>query len=207
MKSYKLKKIDKKVIKEIAGELKEGKIAVFPTDTIYGIGTNAFHRHGVKKICKIKGRDYKKPLPILFENIGQIKKIVKKLPSGANKLVRQFWPGPLTLIFETNELGTILTGGKKTIAVRIPDNKLLLSVIKEMGCPLVGTSANVSGKNNCVCIPDLNKKLLKNVDILIDGGTTKIGIVSTIVDVSRFPYSILREGSITKAKIEKFMKL
>ncbi|MFA5779874.1 MAG: L-threonylcarbamoyladenylate synthase [Elusimicrobiota bacterium] len=210
MKTYKLKNLDKKAIKEIAQDLKNGKIAIYPTDTIYGIGTNAFCLSGVKKIYKLKGRTDKKPLPVLVDDIIKIKKIVKKIPTGAAKLVKRFWPGPLTLVFETNELGTMLTGGRKNIAVRIPDNKVLLSIIKEMTYPLIGTSANVSGKKNCRCVSDLEKKILKNVDMIIDGGTIlQTGLVkpSTVLDVSKFPYIVLREGCISKKEIEKFMKI
>ncbi|PKM92811.1 MAG: threonylcarbamoyl-AMP synthase [Elusimicrobia bacterium HGW-Elusimicrobia-4] len=206
MKVYKIKNINKKDIKEIANELKNGKIAVYPTDTIYGIGTNAFCLSSVKKIYKTKRRD-KKPMPIFVDNIIKIKKIVKKISSGAEKLAKKFWPGPLTLVFETNELGTMLMGGRKNIAVRIPAHKVLLSIIKEINCPLIGTSANISGKKNCGCISDLDKKILKNVDILIDGGIIKLGKPSTVLDVSKFPYIVIREGCISKKEIEKFMKI
>jgi len=206
MKVYKSEKLNKRTLKEIANELKNGKTAVFPTDTIYGIGTNAFCLAGVKKLYKLKGRTDKKPLPILVDDISKIKNIVKKIPTGAAKLVKRFWPGPLTLVFETNELGCILTGGRKNIAVRIPDNEVLLSIIKEMTCPLIGTSANISGKKVCRHVSDLDKKILKNVDIIIDGGIVKWGKPSTVLDVSKFPYIVLREGCITKKKIEKFMK-
>lgn len=207
MKTYKLKNLDKKVLKEIASELKDGKIAVFPTDTVYGLGTNAFRYKSVKKIYAMKNRDYRNPMPVLFDSILNIKKIIRKFPAGAEKLAKKFWPGGLTLIFETNELGAMLTGGRKLIAARIPDNKILLSIIKEMGCPLIGTSANVSGKKNCKCISGLDKKILKNADIVIDGGTARAGIVSTVLDVSNFPYVLLREGSVPKATLGKFMKL
>ncbi|MBI5573079.1 MAG: threonylcarbamoyl-AMP synthase [Elusimicrobia bacterium] len=207
MKTYKLKKIDKKAIKEIALDLKNGKIAIYPTDTIYGIGTNAFCFESVKKIYKLKGRTDKKPLPVLVDDISKIKKIVRKIPTGALQLAKKFWPGPLTFVFETNELGCMLTGGKKNIAVRIPDNKVLLSIIKEMTYPLIGTSANVSGKKNCRCLSDLDKKILKNVDMIIDGGVVKLGKPSTVLDVSKFPYIVLREGCISKKEIEKFMKI
>ena len=207
MKVYKLKNLDKKSIKEIALDLKNGKIAVYPTDTIYGVGTNAFCLSAVKKIYKLKCRADRKPLPVLVDDISKIKKIVKKIPSGAEKLAKNFWPGPLTFVFETNELGTMLTGGRKNIAVRIPDNKVLRSIIREMTYPLIGTSANVSGKKNCRCVSDLDKKILKNVDIIIDGGIVKWGKPSTVLNVSKFPYIVLREGCISKKEIEKFMKI
>lgn len=207
MKVYNLKDIDSKTVKEIADKLKDGKTAVYPTDTIYGLGTNAFCFSGVKKIYRIKGRADKKPLPVLVDDISKIKKLVKKIPSGAVRLAKKFWPGPLTLIFETNTLGLILTGGKKNIAVRIPDEKVLLSVIKEMNCPLIGTSANISGKKVCARIPDLDKKILKNADIVLDGGEVRHGKPSTVLDVSRFPYVVVRAGCISKKEIEKFMKI
>ncbi|MFH1540981.1 MAG: L-threonylcarbamoyladenylate synthase [Elusimicrobiota bacterium] len=206
MKVYKLNDLSKSAISQIAQELKSGKIAVFPTDTVYGIGTNVFCLQKVKKIYKIKGRD-RKPMPLLIDSIVKIRKIVKKISSDIEKIIKEFWPGALTLIFETNELGTILTGGRKNIAVRIPDNKVLLSIIKEMNCPLIGTSANISGKKNCERVSDLDKKILKNIDILIDGGIVKLGKPSTILDVSRFPYTVLREGCISKKEIEKFLKI
>ncbi|MEW6557297.1 MAG: L-threonylcarbamoyladenylate synthase [Elusimicrobiota bacterium] len=207
MKIYKLKKLDKIKIKKIASELKNGKIAVFPTDTVYGIGTNAFCWESVNKICKIKGRKYNKPLPILVDDISKLKRIIKKLPTGAKKLAKRFWPGHLTLVFETNELGCMLTGGKKSVAVRIPDDKVLLSILKEMNCPLIGTSANLTGKKECCIINKIDKKILRNTDILIDGGKIGSKKPSTVLDVTKFPYILLREGCISKKEIEKFMKL
>ena len=160
---------------------------------------------GVKKIYRIKSRMNSMPLPILVDDISKIRKIVKKISTGAEKLAKKFWPGPLTLIFETNELGSILTGGRKNIAVRIPNNKFLLSIIREIGCPLIGTSANISGGEACRRVVDLDKKILKGIDIIIDGGIVKFGKPSTILNVEKFPYTILREGCITKKAIEEFI--
>jgi len=207
VKVYKLNKIKREEVKEIAKEIKNGKIAVFPTDTIYGIGTNAFRWQSVRNICKIKRRNEKKPMPILVDSIEKIKKIVKRIPSDAEKLIKKYWPGPLTLVFETNELGTMLMGGKKSVAARIPNNNVLLSIIKEMGCPLIGTSLGISGIKEYSNISNLDKKLQKEVDIIIDGGKTKIGKSSTVLDLSRYPYTIVRIGAISKKEIEKFMKI
>ncbi len=202
-----IKKLDKNTIKRIANELMAGKIAVFPTDTIYGLGTNAFKYESVKRIYKLKGRDYRKPLPVLVENILQVKKLVKNFDKHVESLARQYWPGALTLVFETSELGNILMGGKKSIAVRIPNNENVLSIIREMKCPLVGTSANISGTKGSRNVKNIDKKLLKNVDIVIDGGEIESKSVSTVLDISRFHYVVLREGAISRQELKRFLKI
>jgi len=202
-----IKKIDKDTIKRVADELKNGKIAIFPTDTVYGIGTNAFDYKAVKKIYKLKGRDSRKPLPMLVEDISQAKKLVKNFNRQIETLAKKYWPGGLTLVFETSELGNILMGGKKMIAVRIPNNKTVLSIIREMKCPLVGTSANLSGEGHCRRVCDIDKNLLKIVDIVIDEDITKSKPVSTVLDVSGFHYVVLREGAVSRQELKKFLKI
>jgi len=202
-----IKKLDRGTIKRVACAMRDGKIIVFPTDTVYGLGTNAFCFKSVRKIYKIKGRDYKNPLPLLVCSIQQVKKIVKHFPAAVERIAGKYWPGPLTLVLETNDVGNILMGGRKLIAVRIPEYSAVLEIIKEAGCPLVGTSANVSGGAVCRKIAELDKRIAENADIIIDGYVPAASAVSTVLDVSRFHYVVLREGAVSRHELKKFLKI
>ncbi|OQA92523.1 MAG: Threonylcarbamoyl-AMP synthase [Elusimicrobia bacterium ADurb.Bin231] len=202
-----IKKTDKNTIKRVADEIRNGKIAVFPTDTVYGLGTNAFNPVSVKKIYKIKSRNYRKPLPLLISSIESVRSLVKHIPDNVEVIANKYWPGPLTLVLETSDLGNILMSGRKTIAVRIPDNKFLLSLIRELRVPLVGTSANISGRDVCRCVSDISGNILTDVDIIIDTGMIKSKSVSTVLDVTRFHYVVAREGEITRHELKKFLKI
>ncbi len=180
-------------IKEAALILRNGGLVVFPTETVYGLGANMFDRDAIKKVYRIKNRPKNKPLTIHIADIGMVKRIVGKIPSRAKKLIDKFWPGPLTLVLKDKS-------GKK-IGFRMPDNKIAFLLIKESDVPVVAPSANISGRR----APRKTKEVLDDLDgkveMVLDGGTTKIGIESTVLDLSGQRYKILREGAISEEEI------
>ncbi len=194
-------------IKEAAQIVKNGGLVVFPTDTVYGLGTNALLVKSVRKIYRIKKRELSKPIIFLVAHKDDVKKLVMEIPSFANKLINKFWPGPLTLIFKANSLACMIAGGLGTISFRIPNNKIALSLISEAGIPIATTSANISGKKSVTSALSANRQLKDKVDLIIDGGKSRLGIESTIVDVTVFPPQLVREGYITKNKILKILEL
>ncbi len=197
-------KIDKNKIKKVAKALREGKVVVFPTETVYGVGANALSSDAVKKIFKAKSRPFDNPFIVHVAYASDAEKIVKKIPEKAEKLIRKFWPGPLTLIFEKKKIiPDEVTAGLKSVAVRMPSNKIAHKIIKESKTVVAAPSANVSGKPSSTRAKDVIDDLNSKVDIIVDGGNSEIGIESTVLDMTKEIPVLLRPGKISKEEIEK----
>lgn len=194
------KHIKRETIKSIARAIKEGKTVVFPTDTVYGIGVHAFNSQAVKKIYKIKGRNFNKPLVLFIPRSDRLTQLIADLSWETRNLINEFWPGPLTLVFKASPLAQMITG-RNTVAIRIPNDKIILQILNEIDIPLATTSANLSGHPSNVTFPAARQELNGKADLIIDGGKTKLGQESTIVDVTSFPFCILREGYLKKGEI------
>ncbi len=188
-----------------AGAVKNGKVVVYPTDTVYGIGCDPYNDSAVDMILKIKGRMDGKPLPLLCSSIKHASRIAK-LSEQAMKLAEHFWPGALTLIAELNDqrISHKVTAGTNTVGVRVPDHNCALQLIDKCGGTLVGTSANRSGYSPAKSAEEV-MKTLSGFDILIDGGKTVLGIQSTVMDFSAEKIVMIREGYITRERIEKVL--
>jgi L-threonylcarbamoyladenylate synthase len=192
-------------IREAAEVIKNGGLVVFPTDTVYGLGTNALLPKAVKNIYRLKKRPANKPIILLVASTKEAGKLAGEISPAAKKLMARFWPGPLTIIFKPSSLGSLVTGGLKTISLRIPDNKIALGLIKEAGVPLATTSANISGEKSIASALAAGSDIKNKVDIIIDGGKSRLGIESTIVDSTVFPPLLIREGYIKKNQIMKVL--
>ncbi|MDR1259871.1 MAG: threonylcarbamoyl-AMP synthase [Endomicrobium sp.] len=189
--------------KKTAIIIKNGGIAIIPTETVYGFAVNAFDIEAIKKVYDIKNRNCNKPLIVMASNIESLKTIVR-IPHGALKIIQKFWPGQLTLIFPTTEIGQILSGGKKSLGVRIPNNKFVLKLLKELNIPIFTTSVNIS---NNISAKNLKETSRFNniVDVMVDGGQCKFSFESTIIDMVKFPYVIVRKGCLDINKILKYI--
>lgn len=188
--------IDK--IKEAAEIIKNGGTVAFPTETVYGLGANALDTKAIEKIFLAKGRPQDNPLIVHISSTDQLDGLVESIPEQANILMEKFWPGPLTLIFNrTNKIPDRITGGLSTVAIRMPNHKIALELIKHSKLPIAAPSANTSGKpsptNSSHVIHDLSGK----IDMIIDGGSTGVGLESTVLDVSGDIPMILRPGGVT----------
>ncbi len=190
---------DKDGIEKAANIIGLGGIAVFPTDTVYGIGCNPYDKKAVKKIYEIKSRDTSKPFPILVYS-KEIAETIVSFDEFSEKIVKQFWPGPLTLILKSTDskLKETLNVNDK-IAIRVPDHKCTLELLKKCNF-LVGTSANLSGNES---FTDPNKGLsdIQNYDIFVDGGTITSKAESTIIEVENDNIKIIREGALSREEI------
>jgi len=183
--------------------LKAGGIVAFPTDTVYGLGADAFNSKAVERIYEVKNRPKHIPFPLLISDLSQISTIAAPASQVALFLAKHFWPGGLTLILhKTASLPTYLTN-QSTIAVRIPNHPIPLALIQGLGKPIIGTSANISGKLNNLTISKVKQQLGDKVDLIIDGGKCPNGSESTIVDITGEMPAILRQGIIPKHEIEK----
>ena len=189
-------------IKSAVEKLLYGGVVGVPTDTLYGLAANLFDETALKRIYEIKGRPQKLALPILISNINQLQMVAGKVSEASIKLAHQFWPGPLTLVLPKGDsIPYIATGGLDTIAVRIPNHRVPLAIVDELGLPITGTSANLSGQPDLMTIEAVETKLGNQLDGVLKCGPSPLGIPSTVVDVSKNEVTILREGAITADQI------
>ena len=184
--------------------LKQGGIVIFPTETVYGIGANALNEDAVKKIYEAKRRPRHKPISLLVSNMDMVKKVAKDITDLEYKLMKTFFPGPFTIILKKKDIvSDIVTCGGDTVGIRMPDLELTRKLIDLAGTPLATPSANISGKPSGTNLETIMADFKDSVDFYIDGGKSKLGIASTIVQVIDGVPHILREGSITREEIEK----
>ena len=191
---------------EIGTELKKGKLIIYPTDTVYGIGGIITNENTIKNIYKAKDRSFSSPLIALVSNANKIEEIAfinEKNKEKIEKLIKEFWPGGLTIILESkNIVPPIMISNGKTVGVRMPNHETALKIIESAGGILPTTSANISGETTPRSYEELDNEFKKRVDIVIDGGKCPIGTASTIIDMSNENIKILREGAISQKQIE-----
>lgn len=200
---------DDSIITELGMELKNGKIVVFKTDTVYGIGTNAFLENACKRIYEIKGRPMYKPLCVLISDISMLKEMVDFISPTEQKLIDAFWPGPLTIKFKKKEnvLPDIVSAGDEYVRVRLLKSGLAYNLIKAAGVPIVAPSANLSDSHTGINIKNIINELGGNVDYILDSGNVTNDTTSTIVEVKNEKAIVIREGKIAKEEIAKVVPL
>lgn len=187
-----------------ASIIRSGGLVAFPTETVYGLGANGLNPSAIGQIYLAKGRPVDNPLII---HIGRIEDL-EMISDGANrnvlKLVEMFWPGPLTLILRKSKMvPEIATGGLDTVAVRMPDNKIALSLIRTAGVPIAAPSANISGRPSPTRASHVMEDLWGKVDLIIDGGRSAIGLESTVLDMTLSNPMLLRPGGLPVEKVRK----
>ncbi|PXF61906.1 MAG: threonylcarbamoyl-AMP synthase [Candidatus Methanogaster sp.] len=177
--------------------IKEGGTVAFPTETVYGLGADALNPDAVGKIFEAKARPPDNPLIVHISSTEQLHDLVEDIPARAFDLMDAFWPGPLTMIFKRKEVvPEIITAGLDTVAVRMPDNPIALLLIEEAGTPIAAPSANRSGMPSPTTTQHVISDLDGRIDAVIDGGAVKIGVESTVVDMTSETPVLLRPGGI-----------
>lgn len=176
------------LIDEAAVVLKGGGLVAFPTETVYGIAANLLNKSTVDRLYEIKRRPKDKPFSIHIADFDSLKKLGINLSKDAERVARRFWPGPLTLVTFNNK--------KEKTGLRMPDNRIAFLLIKKAGIPVVAPSANMSGSKAPVSSEDVLRQMDGLVDIILDGGRSRVGIESTVMDVTERPFRVLREGAI-----------
>lgn len=188
--------------------LKEGNLIIYPTDTVYGVGGIIESDESIAKIYKAKERSFKSPLIVLVSDVSKIEKIAyieEKNREKIEKLIKEFWPGGLTIILNKKDnVPDIMVSGGKTVGVRMPNLDTALKIIEAAGGLLPTTSANISGETTPRSYDELSEEFKERVEILVDGGRCPIGNASTIIDMSDKP-KILRTGAISIEDIEKII--
>jgi L-threonylcarbamoyladenylate synthase len=190
--------------KKAADIIKSGGLVVFPTETVYGLGADAFNENAVRKVFDAKRRPTNNPLIIHIADKSKIHSLAESFPENAERLIEKFWPGPLTIILKKkNSVPDIVTGGNDTVAIRLPDNEITLDLIRESETPIVGPSANISGKPSPTHHRHIiDSEIFEKVDYVLEGGQTEIGIESTVVDFTSEIPRIMRPGGLSIEKIE-----
>lgn len=187
---------EEKIIK-IGKALKEGKIVVFPTETVYGIGVNGLNKEAVKKLYEVKERPLDKPISLLVSDFEMIEKVAKNISELEYKIMKKYFPGPMTIVLDKKDIvPDEVTAKGSTVGIRMPDSEDILKIIKEAGVPIATPSANISGRPSGTNIEMIKNDFGDKVDIYVDGGESKIGIPSTIVKVEDNEIKVLRQGSI-----------
>src|SRR6476469_4312598 len=182
--------------------VRAGEVVVLPTDTVYGVGADAFSAEAVASLLAAKGRGREMPPPVLVPSVRTVDGLATDVPAWARDLIREFWPGPLTLVFRAQtslmwDLGE--TNG--TVALRMPEDDIALAVLSEVG-PMAVTSANLTGQPPATNVTDAAAQLGAAVSVYLDGGTTRGTEVSTIIDCTGSDPVVLRPGAITQEQVD-----
>lgn len=181
-------------------------LVVFPTETVYGIGANALNPKAAQKIYGVKGRPSDNPLIVHIAHIDWLPDLVTHISSHAKKCIQAFWPGPLTLVFQKQDIIPYeITGGLETVGIRYPSHQLALKTIGAAKKPLGAPSANISGRPSSTIFEHVFNDLMGKVDIIIDGGKSTIGLESTVLDVTSEIPTIFRPGFVSKQMIESVL--
>lgn len=181
-----------------------GGLVAFPTETVYGLGADALNEQAVKKIYLAKGRPSDNPLIVHISSMAELDRLVSEIPPKAKLLAKEFWPGPLTLIFKKKPIVPAKTsGGLDTVAIRFPQDKTAQLFIERCGTPVAAPSANSSGKPSPTRASHVEFDLNGKIDMIIDGGASEFGLESTIVDVTEEIPCLLRPGTITPRMLEE----
>lgn len=185
----------KKIVKVVAKSIKQGKVIVCPTDTVYGLISDTTNKTAVENVFKIKKRPKRKPIPIFVKDLKQVKKLAK-INKDQEKILKSVWPGKVTLVLKRKKTKTKLYGvDKKTIALRIPKYRLVIELLKKLNCPLTGTSANISGNPASTKIKEIIsqfKNQKHQPDFIIDAGNLKPSKASKVIDITK-GFKILRK--------------
>jgi len=190
------------IIREAARVIQRGGVVSFPTRCLYGLGADALNVDAVDRIFQIKKRPYNKPLLVLIKNRKDLCRLVTSVPPAAACIMESFWPGRVTLVFEAKDtLSASLTAGTGKIGVRLPGHPVAFALANELGRPITGTSANLSGNTGCSNACDLDSAIVDKLDFILDAGPLQKGIGSTVVDVIVDPPKILREGEVSARDI------
>jgi L-threonylcarbamoyladenylate synthase len=183
--------------------LREGGVVAFPTDTVYGLGGDAFNSAAVERVYAIKKRPRNRPFPLLIADMSYLKDLAADpIPEIAWFLARRFWPGPLTMVLPRKDSVPESAGTGGTIAVRVPNHPVCLALIEGLANPLVGTSANISGWPPALTAGEVRQQLEGMVDLIIDAGTRLGGKESTVVHITGHRPVILRQGGISSVEID-----
>ncbi|HBF43163.1 MAG TPA: threonylcarbamoyl-AMP synthase [Desulfobacteraceae bacterium] len=194
-------------VKKAAEVLSCGGLVAYPTESFYGLAVDATDEAAIKRLFSIKKRQTSRPVLILIPSENALVKYVIRIPPITQQLIKEFWPGALTLVFEAGPLiSPLLTGGTGKIGIRFSSNAVATALTRAMGVPITGTSANISGKPPCLNVTEVLEYFGQGVDLILDDGESKGKIASTVLDITVDPPLILRKGIIDRGRLEKIFQ-
>jgi L-threonylcarbamoyladenylate synthase len=194
------------VLSKAADLIKKGEIVAFPTETVYGLGANAFNDSAIQKIFIAKGRPSDNPLIVHISDLDQLKDLVEFVPQKAKLLMKKYWPGPLTIVMKKSSLVPLsVTAGLDTVAVRMPSNKIALELIKKANVPIAAPSANSSTKPSPTMAKHVLEDLNGKVPLILDGGNCDIGVESTVIGLVGEKPILFRPGKVTLEELKKIL--
>jgi len=203
----KILKADRAGIQRARKIILQGGVAAFPTETFYGLGADARNEEALERIFQLKGREENKPLLLLIGDREWLAGLTRHIPPIAEKLMQNFWPGPLTLVFEASPgLSSLLTGGTGTIGVRLSPHPVAQALVQIVARAITATSANLSGQPSASVAAEVFRAIGNRVDAILDGGQTAGGLGSTVLDVTSPTPRIIRPGVISRAALAPFFK-
>jgi L-threonylcarbamoyladenylate synthase len=189
---------------EAVAVLKGGGLVAYPSDTVYGLGAAASDERAVARAFAVKGRLSEKAVSLLLADVEDMGPLCAEIPPSARLLAQRFWPGPLTLVLRRSpSFQSAALGSGDSVALRVPDHFFLRQLIRALGEPITGTSANRSGRPSCRTAREVQRQLGGVVDLIIDGGPSRAGQASTVVDITTQPATIVRQGALSRAEIER----
>ena len=197
---------EKEMLQEAAEAIQKGGIVVFPTETVYGIGADAFNPEACKKIFEIKKRPMDNPLIVHIADYQQLREVSTDLDGEFLKVAKVLWPGPVTFILKkSKKVPDEVSAGLETIAVRMPAHPVALALIRQSGTPIAAPSANISKKPSSTKAEHVIKDFDGKVDVILDGGDTAFGLESTIIDMTVAPHVLLRPGAFTIEELQRYL--
>jgi len=203
-----IRKYSRRAIRAAARIIKSGNLVAFPTETVYGLGANVYNARAIAKIFKLKGRPSDNPIIVHIADSGELARIARAIPANAYRLAAKFWPGPLTLVLKKSAIiPKIVTAGRETVAVRLPQSRIARALIKAAGVPIAAPSANRSGYPSPTTANHVYEDFGPQAPMIIDGGRSRIGLESTVIDLTRRRPIILRPGAITQKDLQRCLKI
>jgi L-threonylcarbamoyladenylate synthase len=194
--------VDEAVLEEAARCLQDGGLVAFPTDTLYGLAAMASQERAVERLFEAKERPRDRPLPVLIASAADVDGVVEEVSLAARRLMEAFWPGGVTVVLRRHPgFRSLALSGGDTVAVRVPAHPVALELLRRVGEPLTGTSANLFGRPGPRTAGEVRRQLGDRVDLIVDGGPCPGGVESTVVDCSVDPPRVLREGAVLAERV------
>ena len=201
-----VKPVSPEAIREAAELIRKGELVGMPTETVYGLGANALDEEAVKKIFAAKGRPGDNPLIVHVSCLAEIPPLVREIPDSAKRLMEAFWPGPMTLILPKSDLiPSAVSAGLDTVGIRLPASEAARELIRVSGCPIAAPSANRSGRPSPTTARHVFEDMDGRIPMILDGGSSEVGVESSVIDATGDVPVILRPGGITPEMVEKVL--
>jgi L-threonylcarbamoyladenylate synthase len=197
---------DPEVIRRAGELIRHGGLVAFPTETVYGLAADAFNVQAVARVFEVKGRPADNPLPVQIASRDDASMLAAEIPDSARKLMDAFFPGPLTIVLHASpRLPRLVTAGTGKVGIRMPDHPVAIALIRQTGRPIVAPSANVSGQPPPTTAEEVLAHLGGKIDMVLDAGPSRLGIASTVIDLTESPPRVLRVGSLTEDMLAPYL--